>query len=61
LAGGVRTRLATQRAYEAALRLEELGGAGDVTGFQQAYPELEEAVKHLQGALADLVNVSEGG
>ena len=48
-----------QRAYQAAARLEELGGAGDVTGFQQAYPELEEAVRHLQAALADLVR--EGG
>ena len=48
-----------QRAYEAAARLEELGGAGDVTGSQQAYPELEEAVRHLQAALADLVG--EGG
>ena len=44
-----------QRAYQAALQLEELGGAGDVTGSQQAYPELEEAVRRLQGALADLV------
>jgi HPt (histidine-containing phosphotransfer) domain-containing protein len=44
-----------QRAYQAALQLEELGGAGDVTGAQQAYPELEEAVECLQGALADLV------
>ena len=44
-----------QRAYQAAARLEELGGAGDVTGFQQAYPELEEAVRQLQAALADLV------
>jgi PAS domain S-box-containing protein len=48
-----------QRAYQAALRLEELGGAGDMTGSQQAYPELEEAVTRLQGALADLVR--EGG
>ena len=48
-----------QRAYQAAARLEELGGAGDVTGSQQAYPELEEAVRHLQAALADLVR--EGG
>jgi two-component system, sensor histidine kinase and response regulator len=48
-----------QRASQAAARLEELGGAGDVTGFQQAYPELEEAVRHLQAALADLVR--EGG
>ncbi len=39
-----------QRASQAAARLEELGGAGDVTGFQQAYPELEEAVRHLQAA-----------
>ena len=44
-----------ERAYQAAARLEELGGAGNVTGFQQAYPELEEAVSHLQAALADLV------
>ncbi len=44
-----------QRAYQAAARLEELGIAGDVTGSRQAYPDLEEAVKHLQAALADLV------
>ena len=44
-----------ERAYQTALRLEELGGAGNVTGFQQAYPELEEAVRGLRGALADLV------
>jgi HPt (histidine-containing phosphotransfer) domain-containing protein len=44
-----------QKAYQAALRLEELGGAGDVTGSQQACPELEEAVRRLEGALADLV------
>ena len=43
-----------QRAYHAAERLEELGGAGNVTGFQHAYPELEEAVRHLQSALAEL-------
>jgi hypothetical protein len=48
-----------RRAYQAAARLEELGGAGDVTGSQQAYPELEEAVRHLQSALAELVR--EGG
>jgi PAS domain S-box-containing protein len=43
-----------QRAYQAALQLEELGGGGDLTGSQQAYPELEEAVERLQEALADL-------
>jgi CheY-like chemotaxis protein len=43
-----------QRAYQAAQRLEDLGAAGDVTGSQQAYPELEEAVRRLQGALVDL-------
>ena len=31
------------------------GSAGDVTGSQQACPELEEAVRRLQEALADLV------
>jgi HPt (histidine-containing phosphotransfer) domain-containing protein len=44
-----------QRAYQAALQLEELGGATDVTGCQQAFPELEEAVKRLQEGLADLL------
>jgi hypothetical protein len=39
--------LGAQRAYQAVLRLEELGGAGDVTGFQQAFPEAKEAVKRL--------------
>jgi len=48
-----------QRAYQTATRLEDLGGAGDVTGSQQAYPDLEEAVRHLQAALADFVR--EGG
>jgi two-component system, sensor histidine kinase and response regulator len=48
-----------QGAYQAALRLEELGSAGDVTGSPQAFPELEEAVRRLQGALADLAR--EGG
>ena len=43
-----------QRAYQAALRLEELGEAGDVKGFQQAYPEFEEAVMRLQEAVAEL-------
>jgi HPt (histidine-containing phosphotransfer) domain-containing protein len=44
-----------QRAYQAALQLEELGGATDVTGCQHAFPELEEAVKRLQEGLADLL------
>ena len=48
-----------ERAYQAAALLEELGSAGDATGSQQAYPELEDAVGHLQAALADLVR--EGG
>ncbi len=52
-------QFAAHRAYQAAARLEELGGAGDVTGSQQAYPELEEAVRHLQAALADFAR--EGG
>jgi HPt (histidine-containing phosphotransfer) domain-containing protein len=42
-----------QSAYQTALRLEGLGAAGDVTGSQQAYPELEEAVRRLQEALAE--------
>jgi HPt (histidine-containing phosphotransfer) domain-containing protein len=50
-----------QRACQAALRLEELGSAGDVPGSQQAWPELEEAVRRLQGALADLVRDSGTG
>ena len=49
-----------QKAYQAAMRLEELAGAGDVTGSQQAYPELEEAVKRLQEALANLVKTDAG-
>ena len=44
-----------QRAYQAALQLEELGGATDVTGCQHAFPELEQAVKRLQEGLADLL------
>ena len=48
-----------QRAYQAVVRLEELGRAGDVAGSQQAYPELEKAVRCLQAALADLAR--EGG
>ncbi len=48
--------LGAQRAYQAALRLEELGEAGDVKGFQQAYPEFEEAVMRLQDAVAKLAS-----
>ena len=48
-----------QRAYQAALQLEELGGATDVTGCQHAFPELEEAVKRLQEGLADLLSTAE--
>jgi CheY-like chemotaxis protein/HPt (histidine-containing phosphotransfer) domain-containing protein len=48
-----------QRAYQAALRLEELGGAGDLTGSKKACPELEEAVLRLQVALAEFAR--EGG
>jgi HPt (histidine-containing phosphotransfer) domain-containing protein len=44
-----------QRCYQAALRLEELGRAGEVTGFQRAHGELEEAVRRLKEALTDLV------
>jgi CheY-like chemotaxis protein len=58
LAGAV-VSFGAERAYQSALRLEELGEAGDVTGYQQGYPELEEAVRHLQAALADFVR--EGG
>ncbi len=43
-----------QRAYQAALRLEELGDAGDLMGSKNAYPELEEAVMRLQEAVAEL-------
>jgi CheY-like chemotaxis protein len=47
--------VAAQRAYKAALRLEELGRTGEVAGFRQAFPELEDAVSRLQEALAELV------
>jgi HPt (histidine-containing phosphotransfer) domain-containing protein len=43
-----------QRAYQAALRLEDLGRAGDLAGSKKAYPELEEAVARLQEAVAEL-------
>ena len=46
-----------QRAHEAALRLDGLGVAGDVTGYQQAYLELEEAVQRLAEALAEFVGM----
>ncbi len=59
LAGAV-VSFGAERAYQAALRLEELAGAGDLTGCQNAYPGLEEAVRHLQAALADIV-VRESG
>jgi CheY-like chemotaxis protein len=45
-----------QRCYQAALRLEELGRAGEVTGFQRAHGELEEAVRRLKEALTHLVS-----
>jgi PAS domain S-box-containing protein len=44
------------RCYEAAARLEELGRAGEVTGFQRAHGELEEAVGRLKEALTALVS-----
>jgi PAS domain S-box-containing protein len=44
-----------QPCYQAALRLEELGRAGEVTAFEQAHGELEEAVRRLKEALTDLV------
>ncbi|HUO08300.1 MAG TPA: PAS domain S-box protein [Phycisphaerae bacterium] len=44
-----------QRAYQAALRLEELGDTGDVSGSLQAHSELEAAVEQLQKALTDFV------
>ncbi|MGO9112245.1 MAG: response regulator, partial [Thermoguttaceae bacterium] len=50
-----------QRAYRAALRLEELGGAGDLAGSKKAYPELEEALMHLQEAVAELAREGQAG
>jgi PAS domain S-box-containing protein len=47
--------LGARRSYEAAVRLEELGRAGDGAGLQEAYPELAEAVEDLCAALAELV------
>jgi len=50
-----------QRAYRAALRLEELGDAGDLTGSKDAIPELEKAVARLQEAVADLARGGQTG
>ncbi|MGO9107989.1 MAG: PAS domain S-box protein, partial [Thermoguttaceae bacterium] len=50
-----------QRAYQAALRLEELGGAGDLTDLKNAYPELEEAIMRLQEAVAELAREGRAG
>jgi PAS domain S-box-containing protein len=50
-----------QRAYQAALRLEQLGGAGDLTGSKNALPELEEAVMRLQKAVAELAREGRTG
>jgi PAS domain S-box-containing protein len=47
--------LGAPRSYEAAQRMEQLGQAGDVAGFQPAYVELAEAVGQLREALADVV------
>ena len=47
--------LGARRSYEAALRMEQLGQAGDVAGFQSAYAELAETVGQLRDALADVV------
>jgi CheY-like chemotaxis protein/HPt (histidine-containing phosphotransfer) domain-containing protein len=47
--------LGARRSYEAALRMEQLGQAGDVAGFQPAYAELAETVGQLREALADVV------
>ena len=41
-----------QRAYQAALRLEEMGRDGNLMDSKNAYPELEEAVMRLQEAVA---------
>jgi PAS domain S-box-containing protein len=43
-------------AHDAALRLEMLGRAGDLTGAQHAFLELEEALGRLEGNLAGLVS-----
>ena len=43
-----------QQAYQATLRLEDLGAAGDLTGAKKAYSEFEEAVMRLQVAVAEL-------
>jgi HPt (histidine-containing phosphotransfer) domain-containing protein len=41
-------------AFDAALRLEMLGRAGDLTNVEEAYAELEIAILHLQDALVAL-------
>jgi PAS domain S-box-containing protein len=50
-----------RRAYQAALRLEELGEAGDAKGCQQAFPEFEEAVMRVQEAVAELAREGPAG
>jgi two-component system, sensor histidine kinase and response regulator len=48
-----------QRAYQTALRLEELGGAGEAAAAREAYLELEQEVGRLHDTLADFVRKSE--
>jgi CheY-like chemotaxis protein len=49
--------LGARRSYEVAVRLEELGRAGDVSACRKTYPELAEAVGDLREALAALAAI----
>ena len=43
-----------EAAFEAALRLEKMGRAGDLTGIEEAYAALESEMQRLEPALASL-------
>jgi HPt (histidine-containing phosphotransfer) domain-containing protein len=54
LKGAVAT-LAAQRAFDAALRLERLGRAGDLAEAENAYAALESQIERLRSMLESLV------
>ncbi len=58
LKGAVAT-LAAQKAFDAALRLERLGRAGDLADVDKAYAMLEAQVQRLRGVLESMVEGKE--
>jgi CheY-like chemotaxis protein/HPt (histidine-containing phosphotransfer) domain-containing protein len=52
--------LQAMAAYEAALRLEQLGRSGDMSGAESALARLQEEVRQLKAALNDMVSEAVG-